>query len=319
MLAFDKMGAFDILVGSELLGVAFNLYLYGIVSVQYLTYKTMKFNDPVWVRLLVAVLFVIDTSQTILEFYIIWYHIVENFTNPSIISKRTWAGPLFSVFTAISAFIVQGFLISRLWRLTRRHRLCSFLLAVAFGAALCGVINSIRTYTIVNITQAAILVPGAIFWLSAEVFVDIAIAAILIWALWPSKTGFSKTNTIINRCIRTAIQSGLFPSIFAIGNLVVFVVWPKTRLFTIFKYPLGRIYSNALLYTLVARKELANISQETVDVRDSGSNSFPMNSQISAIRVRKETVTESKVVTSEGKPSLDRYIVFPPPRSTVTL
>ncbi|KAH8824045.1 hypothetical protein DL96DRAFT_1616168 [Flagelloscypha sp. PMI_526] len=311
------MGAFDLTVGAELLGVALNLYLYGIVSFQYRAYKTMKFSDPTWIRAVVAVLFVIDTSQTILEFYIIWYHAVENFTNPREVSKPIWAGPLCAIGTALSAFIVQSFLISRLWRLTRRHWLCTILIVVAFGAALCGVVNSIRTYTFVSIAQASAQVPGAIFWLSAEVFVDVAIAAVLVWTLWRSRTGFTTTNTIVNRCIRTAIQSGLFPSIFAIGNLVTFVILPKTLLFVVFKFPLGRIYSNALLYRIVARKELANISLETADVRDSVLNSFPMASHISAIQVHKETVTESNVVECEGKPSMDRYIVFSPPQRTV--
>ncbi|KAH8824028.1 hypothetical protein DL96DRAFT_1616142 [Flagelloscypha sp. PMI_526] len=318
-LLLGGMGAFDLLVGSELLGVALNLYLYGIVSLQYLTYKTMNFNDPIWVRAVVAVLFMIDTSQTIAEFYIIWYHAVENYANPPAITKRTWAGPLFSIGTAISCFIVQAFLISRLWRLTRRHWLCTFLIIIAFGAALCGVVNSIRAYTLVDVTQAGILIPGAIFWLSAEVVIDIAIAAVLVWALWPSRTGFTKTNAIVNRCIRTAIQSGLFPSIFAIGNLVAFVGWPKTLFFTVFKFPLGRIYSNALLYTVVARKELTKISLETADTQDSVLNSFPTTSRISTIQVHKETVTESRVVNSDGKLSMDRYIVFPPQQSTVTL
>ncbi|KAH8824027.1 hypothetical protein DL96DRAFT_1818725 [Flagelloscypha sp. PMI_526] len=313
------MGAFDLTIGPELVASGLNLYLYGVVSFQYLAYKTTKFNDPIWVRAIVAILFVIDTSQTIAELYIVWFHAVENFTNPSVIIKRIWAGPLISVGTAVSSFLVQGFLISRLWRLTRQHWLCTFLIFIAFGAALVGIANAVRTYTLTDITQIAALVPMAIVWLIIQVVIDITIAAVLCRALWPSKTGFTKTNTIVNRCIRAAIQSGLLCSLFAIGNLLVFVLRPRTYLYTIFKWPLGRIYSNALLYTLLARKVLAGIAQETADVRESEPNSFAMTSQISPIQVHKETVTESKAANGHGKPSLDRYIVFPPPQSTVTL
>ena len=59
-----------------------------------------------------------------------------------------------------------------------------------------------------------------------------------------SRTGFQNTDTILNRLIRGAIQTGLFAVIFSLGNLVSLVVLPGTTLFGMFAIPLGRIYTN---------------------------------------------------------------------------
>jgi hypothetical protein len=59
-----------------------------------------------------------------------------------------------------------------------------------------------------------------------------------------SKTGFRRTDTIINRLIRGAIQTGLFASMFALGDLFSFVFAPRTTFYAMFAYPIGRIYTN---------------------------------------------------------------------------
>lgn len=69
-------------------------------------------------------------------------------------------------------------------------------------------------------------------------------AAILTYAFARSKTGFRKTDTVINRLIRGSIQTGLFVSIFALGDLFTFVLHGNTNLYAMFAYPIGRIYTN---------------------------------------------------------------------------
>ncbi|KAH8825034.1 hypothetical protein DL96DRAFT_156612 [Flagelloscypha sp. PMI_526] len=310
------MGAFDTSVGGLLLGFSFDMYLYGFVSYQYLNYKIMKFDDPIWLRTLVAILFVVDTSQTVAELYAVWHFAVKNYTNPIVLSNVIW-----------------GFLISRIYRFTRQFWLCIFLVLTAVIVFLCGAISGIRVGLILNVTNFVPLVPLSIAWLAIEAGVDIAITVVLSRALWRSKTGFARTNTVVNRCIRAAIQSGLFSSVFALATLVVFTVWTTTYLYAIFGWPLGRTYSNSLLYTLVARKELAEIANGTVEFRDTVLNSFPMppqtfsvvefrdvelnsvptSSQMNSIHNHRETATDSKVVNCEVRSSPERYVVFSPP------
>ena len=86
----------------------------------------------------------------------------------------------------------------------------------------------------------------------------------LVVVLSRSRTGIRKTDTILNRFIRGAIQTGLFASIFALGNLICFVVLPETNFYGMFAIPIGRIYTNTLLDTLLCR-ELLNAVTDGVE------------------------------------------------------
>ena len=59
-----------------------------------------------------------------------------------------------------------------------------------------------------------------------------------------SRTGFRKTDTVLNRLIRGAIQAGLFAGIFSMADLITFVVLPNTNLYGMLAIPIGRIHTN---------------------------------------------------------------------------
>ena len=69
-------------------------------------------------------------------------------------------------------------------------------------------------------------------------------SVVLTFVLSRSRTGFQKTDSMINRLIRGAIQTGLFASIFALADLFSFVLHRETNLYAMFAFPIGRIYTN---------------------------------------------------------------------------
>jgi hypothetical protein len=97
------------------------------------------------------------------------------------------------------------------------------------------------------VADFAPLNPFVICWLGFQTAADLSITAVLTFVLARSKTGFRKTDTIINRMIRGAIQTGLFASIFALADLFSFLLHKDTLLYAMFAYPIGRIYTNVSL------------------------------------------------------------------------
>ncbi|KAH8827472.1 hypothetical protein DL96DRAFT_1250968 [Flagelloscypha sp. PMI_526] len=310
------MGAFDLTIGALLLGCSFNVYLYGLATYQYVTYATLGFDDPIWLRALVAILFAIDTSQTIIEIYGLWHLGVENYANPSVLTNVFWFWPFCGMAISVSAVIVQGFFLHRLQGLTRQVWLCGFLALLVTGVWLTGVITSIKSALLDDVIEFAPLVPLVTAWLALETGVDIIITVTLSRALWRSKTGMAATNTIIHRCIRAAVQSGLFPSVFAFACLLSFILWTDTYLYMIFGLPLGRIYSNSFLYTLIIRKELSRIIYGTSEAGPAGSNSFPTPHQISSVKFHRDTATDTTVDGDNVKMSLDQSVVLSPPKGS---
>lgn len=67
---------------------------------------------------------------------------------------------------------------------------------------------------------------------------------VLAITLYRSKTGFRRTDTVLNHLIMGAIQTGLFATIFSLGDLISFLRDPLTNLYGMFAFPIGRIYTN---------------------------------------------------------------------------
>lgn len=86
----------------------------------------------------------------------------------------------------------------------------------------------------------------------------------LVFVLWSAKTNFRATDTVINRLIRGAIQTGLFASIFSLGDMLAFSLAPETNFYGMFAIPLGRIYTNVSVCFRVGLEQWIDGGQQTL-------------------------------------------------------
>jgi len=282
-----------------LLGLFFNTYLYGLVTVQFLTYARTKFNDPTWIKFVVAVLFFVDTVHSAVAVYAGWEMCVTNYDNPASLAFVSWTIPFTACATSVAAIFTQYFLGNRVFVLTKSKLLVGLIAVLSLLGFIFGLYAGIRSGIVRIIADFAVLKPFVICWLGFQTSADLLITASLTFVLSRSRTGFRKTDTIINRLIRGAIQTGMFASIFALADLFSFVLHGDTNLYAMFAFPIGRIYTNTLLDTLNARADLKNMGG-TVDV-DSEAYRMQNHSQTMAshtlhsIQVSKEVVTEGGI------------------------
>jgi uncharacterized membrane protein len=274
------MGAFDTTVGVLLLGLFFNTFLYGVVCVQFLTYKNHKFNDALWLKAIVAVLFGIDTIHSAVAIYAGWQMAVSNFDNPSSLAVVSWTIPFTAVATSCAAILTQIFMSHRVYKLTGSKPAVVVIGIFSFVGFVFGVYSGIRSGIIAEVKNFGVLKPFVICWLGSQTAADLTLTALLTYAFIRSKTGFRKTDTVINRLIRGSIQTGLFVSIFALSDLFTFVLHGNTNLYAMFAYPIGRIYTNTLLDTLNSRIALKTIAfTETEEKTDAEAGQFRMHAQ----------------------------------------
>ncbi|KAF5385351.1 hypothetical protein D9615_001200 [Tricholomella constricta] len=307
------MGDFDKSVGVLLIGLFFNTYLYGLVTYQFLVYANTKFNDPLWIKSIVGTLFVTDTIHSAVAVYAAWETCVTNYNNPSSLAIISWTIPFTAVATSVAAIFTQFFLGHRVYILTGSKPMVGLIGVLSTLGFIFGVYAGVRSGIIKEVAKFAPLKPFVICWLGFQTSADLAITFILSFVLSRSRTGFRKTDTIINRLIRGAVQTGLFASIFALADLFTFVLHPGTNLYAMFAYPIGRIYTNTLLDTLNARSDLKKNMSSTMDAdtESNAVNTFRMQTQsqtmagqtLHSIHVQKETITE----ISPEERSVEKY------------
>ncbi|KAJ7314952.1 hypothetical protein DFH08DRAFT_790498 [Mycena albidolilacea] len=257
------MGKYDTDVGPILLGIFLNTYLYGLVTNQYMNYVNYKFNDPAWIRAIVIILFVLDTTHSAVGIYAAWDLCVTNFNNPNVLGTVNWTIPFTAIAMATSGVVTQTFLIHRVFKLTKNKWLVVFLATLSIGGYVCGWIAAVKGGIMKEVGKLRQILLLFIGWLALFCIVDLLITAILIFVLVHSKTGFPRTDTIIDRLIRGAIQTGLFAAVFAMSDLFCYIFAPHTSFYMMFAYPLGRIYTNTLLDTLNTRMVFHRMDQQS--------------------------------------------------------
>ncbi|KAI0078275.1 hypothetical protein K474DRAFT_1706666 [Panus rudis PR-1116 ss-1] len=260
------MGQYDATLGVFVIGVMFNTYLYGLVTFQFAKYYRIKFNDPPAIKYMIFFLFVLDTFHSAALMWMVWAYCVTNYTNPDILAIGLWPHMFTPVATALAAIMTQVFLGYRIYRLSNSIYLYGIVLAIAFPGCVLGIITGIRAMILQELDKLVALEKIIIGWLTLQVSCDFLITGTLIYILWNSRTGFRKTDSVLYRLMRGAIQTGLFAGIFSIADLITFLALPQTNLYGMFAIPIGRIYTNTLLDTLLARDELREKLAASVDM-----------------------------------------------------
>jgi len=119
----------------------------------------------------------------------------------------------------------------------------------------------------------------AVSWLSIQAMSDIVIAMCMCLLLRRRRTGFQKTDSMINRMILYAISTGLVTSVFSCFILVTFVKYGFHHSELTVGIPLGGFYSITMLTNLHSRKTLqARLDTPTpLELSYSMKNRMPQN------------------------------------------
>lgn len=304
-------------MGAIFVGVLIGAALWGISCMQTYEYFSEFSRDSWSTKTMVGTLFCLDTLHQVFMTHVIYTYLITEHFNAAYLNEVVWT-LLAQVFvSAIIGFIVQSFFVYRIWILSRHNIFISIgvMLLVLAELALS------LTYFVKGLKVTTFTLLPTLFQLSQSVNAlaatgDIAIAMTLIFLLYRSKTGFSKSDSIVNQLILYSLNTGFLTSICALLSLISITVYPTTFIFITFYTPLGRLYTNSLLATLNARKKLRNrvgtshnsigSSQVTADSRnktDTSSFSVAPNPALSrhlAIRVDTETAKGYDPSFSQG-------------------
>ncbi|KAF8890378.1 hypothetical protein BD779DRAFT_1517207 [Infundibulicybe gibba] len=213
------MSEFSTVIGPLLLGVFLNTYIYGISAFQYASYQLIKFGDPYWIKY--PVLFSSSSIHFILHrqvVYMAWGYCVSNYINPSALWTALWPYTLTPMCTALSGIIAHVFLAHRSFHLLKQKFL--------YGT----------TWFSRSLLALGMAAPAHRSLLTASLVVQVV------------------TNFLVFAPHAGGIQTGFFTGAFALAGLVAFRVSPQTTVYALFAIPVGRIYTNAILDTLLARE-----------------------------------------------------------------
>ncbi|TFY70045.1 hypothetical protein EVG20_g2896 [Dentipellis fragilis] len=247
----------DATFGAMFIGVILAATLYGVTCLQTWSYFRDYPEDTWRIKTLVLAVFISDTVHQALITQSVYEYLVTHYFDPTylgLINRTLLIEVLFNGFTAV---MVQSYFILRIWRLSK-GKLWLALPVVAFAIAqfLVTIIYTAKGLKLTGFDEMTDVVFQAlsISINGTTVATDVSIAAILCGLLHGSRTGFRRTDNMINKLMIFSVNTGLLTSIDAICSLAFVVAFPHKLIYVCFFFCLGRLYSNSLLGTLNFRK-----------------------------------------------------------------
>ncbi|KAF8954258.1 hypothetical protein BDZ97DRAFT_492451 [Flammula alnicola] len=254
------MGQYDYVLGPMVLSTFVNTYVSGLVGFQYAAYQSIKFKDPFVTKAVVLALFVIDAFQVIIAIYMAWVYCVANYIDPTALDRvGLWTYTVIPLCNSVSGVIAHSFLGYRISTLMKGKIACIIIAILTCAAFVLGAVSGI--YGIVQhismldaLTDSSLYRPLIIAWLATQSVLDSTISGNLAHVFYQQGQNFM--NHVTSPLIRIgscAIQCGSLATLFSFCSLVVFLASTKSSAYIVFLLPIGRLYSNAVLTTLLLR------------------------------------------------------------------
>jgi len=189
---------------------------------------------------------------------------VTNYDNPIALLYPDWS-ILSQVFaTCISGAIVRGVFTRRVWLLTGRNNLLAGVIALAsISTLIFGSAFAISGFSLIfaNLRNASYFLYTG---LASGVAADVLIATSLCVSLSRRRTGFKRTNSLINVLMLYAINSSLLTSLCSIASLVTFALWPTELIYVAVFFLQSKLYTISLFASINNREYL----KENLKVED---------------------------------------------------
>ncbi|KAK0489890.1 hypothetical protein EDD18DRAFT_1187348 [Armillaria luteobubalina] len=259
---------FDNTLGALLVGGLVAMALWGITCVQGYTFFTTNQKDLRAFKVLIAFLIILDTFDSVLNGHILYTYLVKNYLNPLAIYVPTWYVVLHVAITSISDFIIRSMFARRVYRLSSGNKAITlWIAAVSAMDLVCGIVITAKAFGISSYLQLDTL--SALLYLNfaAGTTSDLSVALALCYYLYTSRTGFQRTDSLINILMAYTVNTGLVVAVDAMLGIVTYAAMPHNLIFLGFYLLLSKLYLNSYLASLNARQGLREMSNQPVSIQ----------------------------------------------------
>jgi len=254
-------------MGAMFVGVLLSAAIWGVNCIQINYYFNWYRTDPIWMKAMVVLVWMIDTSQLCLLIGALYRWIVEWYGNVQVL--LTVGNLAFAAipFLAINHLVIQMLYIHRIFcfkhlaaAMNINPRLFTSVLVVlvllslaSFAASVlyCAKLGENLTFAHAETLRRYYT---SVFALTTAC--DILITISMAYILQTGKTGFRKTSNIVNKLIMYTISSGLLTSCFTLATLILGVVLPNDFIYIAMEILAAKVITSTFLALINSRKSI---------------------------------------------------------------
>ncbi|KDR70204.1 hypothetical protein GALMADRAFT_255074 [Galerina marginata CBS 339.88] len=258
---------FDNTLGSLLVGGLLAMALWGVTCVQTYNYFTRTNKDRSFLKIMVGILWGLDTFDSALNGHILYFYMVSNYLNPLAIFKPVWSILIHVAVTSISNFMIRTMFTVRVFKLSRRNFLLTgWIMALSLSDLVVGITITIKAFKITSFPELSKIANLMYLTFAVGTGSDLCLALALSWLLYGSRTGFRRTDSLIKILMLYTVNTGMIVAIDASMGLILYAIMPNNFIFLGFYLLLSKLYVNAYLASLNARETLRDNKDDMLSI-----------------------------------------------------
>ncbi|OCB91614.1 hypothetical protein A7U60_g1113 [Sanghuangporus baumii] len=243
----------------------------------YLYYEEYWKEDRRWLRAYVSSAWILDTAHQVIVVEYTYDLFVKGIVYPTYYTHVPISIPNAGILGAIVDCMVQILFVRRAWYLSKKNIVLTGLLVAAVLAQFAmNMLYSCMIYNERNLLLMVKYINVEIAFNCVIAFTDTLLSIVLIWLLRKSRSGFQRTDSIINRLVMYTVGSGFITSLWMVLALVAVGVARDSLIYALADLVLPKLYFNCLLASLNARSSLRgafNNQGEGIHFRDLSASS----------------------------------------------
>ncbi|KAF9043351.1 hypothetical protein BJ165DRAFT_1484441 [Panaeolus papilionaceus] len=288
--------------GVWLVSLFLETILYGCGLLQAWLYFHWYQKDHRGIRAMVLLLVLLETLQIAFIFTSTYLCLITHFGDFAYLMKINWADSAQLPLTYLSAFVVQIYFSSCIYKLNRNAKLLpALIVALAVTQLGAGIAQDVVITRLGTFEQLQETAPTYALQSAATLACDLLITGSLLLRLNSSRSGLKATNSMLDRLMINAVNRGGLTALAAALNLILYVSRPNTLWFLIGLFLSSKLYMNSCLASLNSRNHIrskfSNLTITDTDWRAMESIREPQHPPecAVAITIQSETHTEEEV------------------------
>ncbi|TCD68558.1 hypothetical protein EIP91_010483 [Steccherinum ochraceum] len=253
------------LLGGYLVEAFVALGFYGIFVSQAYVYMLNCKGDPLYMRLCVGCITLLETFHTILIIHMTYAYLIDDFGNVAAIGGYiVWSGGASIACEMVIVGFCQSLYVLRVYVLSGGQLAWTSLISIllilrmAFGFATAALTFTLKSWVPFRVSQGPLIT--STIGLSLSCLVDLLIALTLVYYLWKNKTGMERTDNILHALMAYFVNTGLLTMLCSMATMFTFVFIKSSLLFAGLVHMSSKLYANSLMGTLNARGILRDMN-----------------------------------------------------------
>ncbi|OSD05869.1 hypothetical protein PYCCODRAFT_1474773 [Trametes coccinea BRFM310] len=213
--------------------------------------------DPLYMKIWVLLVVILQLFSTTLIMHTSYYYLVTYYFNAAVFSKPdVWTSAFTPVSVSLGNLVAESFFARRVYMVGSRYRFV-VVSAMAMILASCGFFigKTAQVFAAATVLHRPSQWPssaGSALLLAG----DLQLTGVLVYVLHTGRSGFRRTDSMIDILIAYALTTGSLICVLNIVSLILTIVFPHNIIFTASTLVAQAVYANSFVVALNTRRVL---------------------------------------------------------------